>query len=148
MEDKKDEKRKDFRVDGVLTIMWEKVGKTLPLHKPAITPEGETAGSEPPKVEGESKEVNISEGGIRFRTTENVEVGDVLEISILLPMHLPMKLVTYGTVVRVEEMDKGWYEIALHFTDMDDEVRGGIFRFVFDRQREIIRKERQDKEGE
>ena len=48
MEDNKDEKRKDFRVDGVLTIMWEKVGKTLPLHKPAITPEGETAGSEPP----------------------------------------------------------------------------------------------------
>ena len=63
-------------------------------------------------------------------------------------MHLPMKLVTYGTVVRVEEMDKGWYEIALHFTDMDDDVRGGIFRYVFDRQREIIRKERQDKEGE
>jgi c-di-GMP-binding flagellar brake protein YcgR len=148
MEHREDEKRQNFRVDGVLTIVWEKVGKSLPLHKPTITPNEETAGSEPPEIEGEPKEVNISEGGIRFKTRESVEIGDVLEISILLPMHLPMKLVTYGTVVRVEERDKGEYEIALHFADMDDDVRGGIFRYVFDRQREIIRKERQDKEGE
>jgi c-di-GMP-binding flagellar brake protein YcgR len=72
--------------------------------------------------------------------------GDKLEIKMLLPTGPPIGIITYGNVVRANEIGNDQYEVSLHFSDMDEEVREEIIRYAINRQREIIRKERQQKE--
>lgn len=86
--------------------------------------------------------VNLSATGIRFIIGEKVEQGEDLEIGMLLPTTPPTGILAYGNVVRVADTDDGKYEVALHFVDMDDEVREEIIQFALKRQREIIRTQR------
>ncbi len=94
----------------------------------------------------EEKMVNLSASGIRFTIDEKVMPGDKLEIKMLLPTGPPIGILTHGNVVRVNEIGNGQYEVSLHFSDMDEEVREEIIRYAINRQREIIRKERQPNE--
>ena len=94
----------------------------------------------------EEKMVNLSASGIRFRMDEKVMPGDKLEIKMLLPTGPPIGIITYGNVVRVNEIENGQHEVSLHFSDMDEEVREEIIRYAINRQRETIRKERQKNE--
>jgi hypothetical protein len=91
----------------------------------------------------EEKIVNLSASGIRFTIDEKVMPGDKLEIKMLLPTGPPIGILTHGNVIRVNEIGNGQYEVSLHFSDMDEEVREEIIRYAINRQREIIRKERQ-----
>jgi c-di-GMP-binding flagellar brake protein YcgR len=79
---------------------------------------------------------------VRFAIDEKVEIGDVIEIKMLLPSYPPIGILTYGNVVRVNDAGNGQYEIALHFLDMEDEVRNEIIKYAVKRQRDIIRKQR------
>jgi hypothetical protein len=94
----------------------------------------------------EEKMVNLSASGIRFTMNENVAPGDRLELKMLLPTGPPVGIITYGNVVRVNEIGDEQYEVSLHFSDMDEEVREEIIRYAINRQREMIRKVRQQKE--
>lgn len=94
----------------------------------------------------EEKMVNLSASGIRFTTNEKVVPGDKLEVKMLLPTGPPVGIVTYGDVIRANEIRDGQYEVSLHFSDMDEEVREEIIRYAINRQREMIRKERQQNE--
>jgi hypothetical protein len=93
-------------------------------------------------AKAESMPVNVSATGIRFTLKEKVEIGSTVEVKMLLPTSPPVGVVAYGHVVRVKDLDNGKYEVALHFSDMDDEVRDEIIQYALDRQREIIRKQR------
>jgi c-di-GMP-binding flagellar brake protein YcgR len=97
-------------------------------------------------IKSENKIVNLSGSGIRFTMNEKVEPGDKLELKMLLPTGPPIGILTYGSVVRVNDIGNSQYEVSLQFSDMDDEVREEIIRYAINRQREIIRKERQQKE--
>lgn len=90
------------------------------------------------------RQVNISASGIKFRVDEKVEVGDTVEIKMLLPTCPPTGIITYGNVVRSKDIGNGQYEVALHFTNIEDEVRDEIFHYTLKRQRELIRKQRGD----
>lgn len=92
---------------------------------------------------GEEKKVNLSASGMRFTINERVMPGDKLEIKMLLPTGYPVGIVTYGDVVRTNDIGNGQYEVSVHFSDMDEEVREEIIRYAINRQRELIRKERQ-----
>jgi hypothetical protein len=94
----------------------------------------------------EEKIVNLSASGIRFTMSEKVTAGDKLEIKMLLPTGPPVGVITYGNVIRVNEIGNDQYEVSLHFSDMDEEVREEIIRYAINRQREMIRKERQQNE--
>jgi len=94
----------------------------------------------------EEKIVNLSASGMRFMMNENVAPGDRLEIKMLLPTGPPIGILTYGNVVRVNETGDEQYEVSLHFSDMDEEVKEEIIRYAINRQREMIRKERQRNE--
>jgi hypothetical protein len=94
----------------------------------------------------EEKTVNLSASGIRFTIDEKVMAGDKLEIKMLLPTGPPIGILTHGNVVRVNEIGNDQYEVSLHFSDMDEEVREEIIRYAINRQREIIRKDRQQNE--
>jgi c-di-GMP-binding flagellar brake protein YcgR len=52
-------------------------------------------------------------------------------------------LLLYGSVVRAEDAGEGETEIALQFTDIDDELRDEIIQYALMRQRDIIRKSRE-----
>lgn len=92
-----------------------------------------------------NKIVNLSASGIRFTMNEKVVPGDKLEIKMLLPTGPPIGILTYGNVVKVNDMGNDQYEIALHFSDIDNEVREEIIQYTINRQREMSRKEKQQK---
>ncbi len=96
-------------------------------------------------VKAEVRHVNVSASGIKFRLNEKVEVGDTVEIKMLLPTCPPTGIITYGNVVRAKDIGNGQYEVALHFTDIEDEVRDEIIQYTLKRQREIIRRQRKQR---
>ena len=61
---------------------------------------------------------------------------------MLLPTYPPVGVTTHGKVVRVNQTGDGEYEIALHFSEMDEEVKDEIIQYALQRQREIIRKQK------
>lgn len=87
------------------------------------------------------KAVNISGGGMGFHLLEPVQLGDLLEIKIVFTMTHFVALCLCGEVVKVEAGD-GHYFTAVRFVQMDEMVRNEIIRFVFEREREIIREKR------
>lgn len=98
-------------------------------------------------IKAEVRHVNVSASGIKFRVDEKVDPGDTVEIKMLLPTCPPTGIITYGRVVRSKDLGNGQYEVALHFTDIEDEVRDEIIQYTLKRQRELIRRQRQ-KRGE
>ena len=90
-----------------------------------------------------NKPVNLSASGLRFTMDEKVGIGDLLEIKMLLPKYPPIGILAYGNVVKVHDKEDGTYEVSLHFHNMDDEVRDEIIQYALKRQREIIKKERE-----
>ncbi len=96
----------------------------------------------------ESRPVNISASGIRFALPNRFNIGDILELKMLLPVYPPMGVLVHGTVVRVEELDNGNFRISLNFDDLAEEVRDTIIQYTLKRQRELIRRERQGDRNE
>jgi len=85
--------------------------------------------------------VNISGGGLGFFSEHRYNSGDIIEAKLVLPMMPPVALFVYCEVVMVEQTAKG-YMIATKFVDMDEEITDEIVKFVFKRQREIMREQR------
>lgn len=85
--------------------------------------------------------VNISGGGMGFIAAETIPLGEILEIKIMLTFQQPLVLTVYGEVVKSDFSDEGHF-VAVHYLPMDDAVRDEIVRFVFEREREIIRETR------
>lgn len=94
-------------------------------------------------VEAEPQHVNISASGIKFTMQEKVEQGDMLEVKMLLPTTPMVTVVAYGQAVSVEKLDGGRYAVAVQFVNMDTEVRDRLIQYTLNRQREIIRRQRQ-----
>jgi len=91
----------------------------------------------------ESIPVNISAAGLRFTMDGQVQVGDTIEVKMLLPASPPVGIVTYGSVTRVEKLGVGGFDVSVSFLDMDDEVRDIIIQYALKRQRKFIRRQRQ-----
>jgi len=96
----------------------------------------------------ESRPVNISASGIRFTLPHRFNIGDILELKMLLPVYPPVGVLAHGTVVRVEELDNGNFGTSLSFDDLAEEVRDTIIQYTLKRQRELIRRERQGDRNE
>jgi len=87
------------------------------------------------------KAVNISGGGMSFSLPHAVPVGKVLEIKAMLTRPQTFALRIYGEVVKSEQRNDAYF-IAVRYIHMDDFIRDEIIRFVFEREREIIREKR------
>lgn len=87
------------------------------------------------------KTVNISGGGMSFPLPDLLPLGETLEIKLTLTLQQPVVLCIYGEVVKADRRDKGCF-IAVHYVHMEDSIRDEIIRFVFEREREIIREKR------
>jgi hypothetical protein len=87
------------------------------------------------------KAVNISGGGMSFSVPEAIPLGEILEIKITLTFQQPIVLIIYGETVKSEFRNDGHF-VAVHYIHMDDFIRDLIVRFVFEREREILRERR------
>lgn len=94
-------------------------------------------------VKAEHRPVNLSASGIRFVINEPVSLGDAVEMKLLLPTQPPVGVLTHGEIVRVRNLGQHGYEVGVHFSDMDDEVRDEIIQYALKRQRDLIRSQRQ-----
>jgi hypothetical protein len=84
-------------------------------------------------------EINISAGGMSFMTHTHYKKGDVLEIK-MAPSNVqdPVALCIYGEVVRIEKRERE-YRTAVKFILLEEDVRDELVRYVFERQREVLR---------
>ncbi|MDR3570006.1 MAG: PilZ domain-containing protein [Syntrophobacteraceae bacterium] len=85
--------------------------------------------------------VNISDGGLRIASTVNYSRDDFMEIRLMLPTSSSMIFYIYGKVVSCEAVGEN-IELSIAFTDIDDDIREQIAKYVFHKQREILRKKR------
>jgi hypothetical protein len=84
--------------------------------------------------------INIGGGGLRFFSPDKYEIGDTLEIRMILPLIHSAALYVYATVFSVSERNQdGNHDTAVQFIKMDDTIQDEIIRFVFEREREILR---------
>ena len=85
--------------------------------------------------------VNVSGGGLSFSSKTKYEMGDILEIRMILSMLRSIALYIYGKVVQVRSQGAD-HQISVKYVAMDDEIREAIIKFVFHRERQIIREKR------
>ena len=87
------------------------------------------------------KAVNISGGGMSFLLPQPIAPGVILEIKLMLTRNQPIAMCLYGEVAKSVPRDDN-YLIAVRYVRMDVSIRDEIIRFVFEREREIIREKR------
>jgi PilZ domain len=90
----------------------------------------------------ESREISISAAGMRFKAWESVNVGDTVEIKLLILSQEAIWLVLFGMVKRMEPVEGGVNEVAIEFLEMEESVQEALIRYTLRRQGEIIRKQR------
>jgi hypothetical protein len=87
------------------------------------------------------RKVNISGGGMSFTTGKSFSPGDILEIKVMLTMQNPLALFLYGEVVEASKHSPE-LDTSVQFIAIDDFIRDEVIRFVFEREREILREKR------
>jgi c-di-GMP-binding flagellar brake protein YcgR len=88
------------------------------------------------------KAVNISGGGISFLLSQAIAPGTILEIKLMLTRNQLVAMCIYGEVTKSMPRDDSNFLIAVRYVHMDVSIRDEIVRFVFEREREIIREKR------
>ena len=88
----------------------------------------------------ENENVNISGAGLRFVADRAFSLGDIIALRIFLPLATRTQINVLGEVKKVIESDKkGKYFIAVKFVELSEDDREIIIKYVFKRQREILR---------
>ena len=86
------------------------------------------------------RKVNISGGGISFSSDTLFTPGDIIEFKLILTMQYPQSLFLYGEVIESKQDIE--HNTSVQFIAIDDFIRDEIIRFVFEREREILREKR------
>jgi hypothetical protein len=89
------------------------------------------------------RKINISGGGMSFNAgpDKSFLAGEVLELKVMLTMQHPLALFLYGEVVEASKRTQE-YDTSIQFIVIDDFIRDEIIRFVFEKEREILREKR------
>ncbi|KJU82198.1 type IV pilus assembly protein PilZ [Candidatus Magnetobacterium bavaricum] len=92
----------------------------------------------------EEVQVNLSASGMTLNVSERYDLRDCVEVKMLLPASPPVGIMVYGVVVRVKELrEMSASEIAITFINMEEDVRDELIQYTLNRQREILRKQRE-----
>jgi len=93
------------------------------------------------EISKDRRPANISASGMRFETGQDVSVGALIDIKLMLPMDPPVVMSIPARVVRASRDSGpegfGCYDVAVRFVNMTDEVRSEIVRYSFKRQGEL-----------
>jgi c-di-GMP-binding flagellar brake protein YcgR len=84
--------------------------------------------------------VDISGGGLKIASSRIIEPDTMLEMIISIPA-LEDKSIK-GKVIRscLSERYSGVYEVGVEFVDMHQSIRQAIIKFIFTRQRELLKR--------
>jgi hypothetical protein len=93
--------------------------------------------------QAQNRQLSLSEEDIRILTPDNFEVDDFVEIKMLLPVHTPVWIILYGRVSQARSLASGQNEICIQYSEMADDVKQIMGYYLLNRQREIVRKLRQ-----
>jgi len=86
--------------------------------------------------------INISGSGMRFAANHCFAIGDIIALRVFLPLALASRssINVLGKVKSVTQTDSNnRYDTAIKFKDLCEDDREIIIRYVFTRQREILR---------
>ena len=86
----------------------------------------------------ENEYINISGAGIRFIADQAFSTGDIIAFRIFLPLAAQSQIDVLGKIIRVTKK-KDKYCIAAKFIELSEDDREMIIKYVFKRQREILR---------
>lgn len=87
------------------------------------------------------EQVNISAAGIRLNLPDRLDPGDVVALRITLPLETATRLQILGKVVfSLYDEERKEYRVAFKFLDLPEDMQETITRYVFKRQRELLRK--------
>jgi len=87
-----------------------------------------------------SEWVNISGSGMRFVVNQRFSRGDIIAFKVFLPLSSRTWINVLGKVMSVTESDsENKYSTAVKFIDLSEVDREMIIRYVFQRQRELLR---------
>ena len=86
--------------------------------------------------------VNISGSGLSFDSEEAYGLGELLELKMVFPESPDMMICVYGEVVKSMRDESEGRRVSVKYTVIDEEIRDKIVKYVFDKQREMIRKSR------
>ncbi len=84
-------------------------------------------------------EVNLSGSGIKIKTSEEYQEDDYLAIKLVLPLLSGVVIDVIGQVVRSVPLENNIWELAIHFAAINEDDKDMIIRYVFKRQRELLR---------
>lgn len=84
---------------------------------------------------------DISGGGLSFFSSAPYRSGDILELRMLFESSHPQAGVFYGEVTNSTPYE-GSFLISLKFICLDETLREEIIRYIFEREREILRAKR------
>ncbi len=85
--------------------------------------------------------VNISASGIRFTMPEKPDPDEIIALRLDLPLETVTRLEVLGKVVSITPDDKGdGYRVSIAFTDLPEDMKETITRYVFRKQRELLRR--------
>jgi hypothetical protein len=93
--------------------------------------------------QAQNRQLSLSEEDIRILTPDFFAVGDFVEIKMLLPVNTPVWIILYGRVSQARSITSEQNEIWIQFSEMADDVKQIIGYYLLNRQREIVRKLRQ-----
>ncbi|MCK9273939.1 MAG: PilZ domain-containing protein [Syntrophales bacterium] len=112
------------KIDRILDVL-ERTGDTQ-VHETAY---------------GES--VNISASGMRFETANKIRTGDILALRVFMPSTAATRLHVLGEVVAVTPYgNEDRSVVSIKFINLSQEMQETITRYVFKRQRELLRLEK------
>ena len=89
----------------------------------------------------EAREVNISGGGLRFFSKEAFDAGQRLVLKTFLPVYAHVVKINCE-VVRSLPLDGGGFSVAVKYVDMDETTRDKIIKYIFAKQRRVLRTEK------
>jgi len=116
-----------------LKILNDKLDKILGMLA------SDQANSELPPFRTET----LSGGGVSFISPNEYDLGDLLELKMIFNSSLSGTLHLYGEVVQKEKSGED-YLIAVSFLSLEENLRNEIIKFVFEKERELLRQKRKE----
>ena len=89
------------------------------------------------------KDVNISAGGIRFISQTPLDIMDIIELHMVLPMASLLYVRVIAEVIRVKTLaveGREQHSVVARFMHLDPETKEDVVHYIFKRQREILRR--------
>ncbi|MFH0995930.1 MAG: hypothetical protein V1844_10610 [Pseudomonadota bacterium] len=96
--------------------------------------------------QAQNRQVSLSEEDIRILTSDVLATGDLIEIKMQLPVNSPVWIILYGMVSQFGILTSEENEVWIRFSEMADDVKQIMGYYLFNRQREIVRKLRSSSE--